>query len=558
MARGNVTWRSWGPALFEEAKAGRRPVLLLATTFWAEGSERAPSALASEGAAALLRERVIPAWVDADRQPEVASRYGLADFPSCALLGPEGALLCRFDPGACDRLKDLLEAAAVIAEFKGACACGSLESFVLSPSRQGGGALERGMEALETIRDKVDAALRPESELPGAVLSADLSLLIRFLYYFGRYTGSKEALERSLAALHRVAHSALYDPVEGGFFGICGPQGRRTYKRLDENARWLLLALEVSREPEGHFALPLARGILHYLQSRLATPAGAFLGAQGPDPGYYELSAEERRRVSPPAVDDTVYLGGNALAISAFAEGWRLFGEEAFLNLAMGARRFVRENLTGPDGTLAHCFGRSPEGAASLEAAAEMARAEFALYRATLAPEHLRVAGDLARAVAARLQGSLPSGVAAPPASPRVPGAPSFSKMEFEGGVRACELLIHASAQLDDEALAGPARSALAALLEGSASSLASQALLGSSLLAALYPVAVLEVVTDGSEGQRRQALGKLNRMNLLHTVVSIHSPSKGESMMTLPRMIGRCGSQRREIPLGPAAGEGR
>jgi hypothetical protein len=124
--------------------------------------------------------------------------------------------------------------------------------------------------------------------------------------------------------------------------------------------------------------------------------------------------------------------------------------------------------------------------------------------------------------------------------------------MSYDANARAAGFLIFASAQLEEEDLAGPARSALGALVEADAPSLASKALLGDVLLSALYPVAVLEIVSDGSAAQRRQVLSRLRQMDLLHTVLALHPPSRSESMMALPRMIGRCGSQRREIPLGP------
>jgi uncharacterized protein YyaL (SSP411 family) len=552
MARACLNWKAWGPRLFEEAKAGRRPILLLATTFWAEGAQEAPSELASEGAAALLRERVIPAWVDAERSPEVAAQYGLANFPSCALLSPEGALLCRFDPGACDRLRELLDAAAVVVSCGPSDVPDPLGACRIPYLEKGDGSLERGLEIIERIRGRVEAALRPDAGVAGGELAADQAELIRFLLHCGRFTGSKETTERAVAALHRTAHSVLYDGVEGGFFGGAGPAGRRTYKRLDENARWLLLALDVAREPGGGFALPLARGILHYLQSRLAGASGAYFSAQQSDPGYYDLAAEERRRVTPPATDGTVYLQGNALTISACCEGWRLLGEEAYLNMALGAHRFLRETMRYPDGTFARCFRESPEGAGYLGDVVEMGWAEMALFRATLDPLHLRAAGDCARALVERFESPAPPGFLDLRPSPRPTGLPWYPRMSYDANARAAGFLIFASAQLEEEDLAGPARSALGALVEADAPSLASKALLGDVLLSALYPVAVLEIVSDGSPAQRRQVLSRLRQMDLLHTVLALHPPSRSESMMALPRMIGRCGSQRREIPLGP------
>ena len=60
----------------------------------------------------------------------------------------------------------------------------------------------------------------------------------------------------------------------------------------------------------------MARGILHFLQSRLLLPGRGFGNSQCEDLAYYGLSGNGRRQVEAPPVDQTLYTASSALALS--------------------------------------------------------------------------------------------------------------------------------------------------------------------------------------------------------------------------------------------------
>jgi len=61
---------------------------------------------------------------------------------------------------------------------------------------------------------------------------------------------------------------------------------------------------------------------------------------------------EERERRVRPATDDKVLTAWNAMAVQAFSEAGRAFGNEAFTRAAIVAAEFVLSNLRSPDGRL--------------------------------------------------------------------------------------------------------------------------------------------------------------------------------------------------------------
>jgi uncharacterized protein YyaL (SSP411 family) len=96
-----------------------------------------------------------------------------------------------------------------------------------------------------------------------------------------------------------------------------------------------------------------------------------------------ELFARRERRVRP-ATDDKVLAGWNGLAISAFAEAGRAFGEDRYTEAATDAAGFVLSNLRRDDGRLLRAWrdGRTG-GPAYVDDHALLAAAFLDLYEST-------------------------------------------------------------------------------------------------------------------------------------------------------------------------------
>jgi hypothetical protein len=113
---------------------------------------------------------------------------------------------------------------------------------------------------------------------------------------------------------------------------------------------------------------------------------------------------------------------------------------------------------------------------------------------------------------------------------------------------RASFLLLLASAQLADESLSVPARGALGALAANPPQDLEALGMLGSALLVALFPLGVVEAITDGSPDQRFRVLERLRQFESPPSVITHRLAAPREGMQRLPRLVGRCGTKRHEV----------
>ncbi len=542
-----VPWKPWSPEAFDLSRETGKPLLVLLTAFSRENGGEAIRAEFEEGAlGTLLHRSFIAVAADADRNPQIALRYALPDVPAVLALAPDGSPLAVFTDLEPRRLKSALSGLATCAvrcqrgEPQGLGSC----TVPCVPTADSG--LERGLEALESIRRRVEDTL---SRLDSPVGKTQQRIeALRFLIRWSASTGDKGTLARASEALHETAHSALYDPVEGGFFGDMTPSGPRTHKLLRQNADWLILALRVGVEPGATFAQSLTKGIFHYLQTHLVRPGGGFRNAQREDPEYYALSGEGRRRLAAPPHDDTVYTAPNALAVRALCKGWRLLGEETYLDQALSAFVYLTAAVEGPDGTVAHAFDGSPSGSGYLDDAVEMGQAYLALYLSTLDFQYLEGLRRMARQVAGDFKNPagegfldmcLPAGRSCLPERPTADPALN---------ARAAAFLLLAAVQLEEDALAAHARGALGALLASPLEDLEALSLTGSALLVALFPMAVFEAITDGSREQRFRILQRLRQLGPSYAAILQRGPIPREGMQRLPRLVGHCGNQRFEV----------
>jgi len=113
------------------------------------------------------------------------------------------------------------------------------------------------------------------------------------------------------------------------------------------------------------------------------------------------LFAERERRVRP-GTDDKVLTAWNAMAIQAFAEAGRAFGNETFTRTAAGAAEFVLSNLRRGDGRLLRSWrDGAPGGPAYADDHALLASALLTLFSRTgelrWFREARRLADDLVR-----------------------------------------------------------------------------------------------------------------------------------------------------------------
>ena len=547
MTRAAIPWRNLSEEAVDEAERAGAPVLLLVGARWCEASDELERAVCDHpGLRALLLRRAIPMKADMDTFPE-AARWAGMDAPPFLVVVPFGGGGRLFDGArigqAAEAIRGLLK---VGASGTGPVRPGppSIRIPWVTPSTE---PLAAAPQTLESILARLLEAYDPSSGTFGGARSLEP---LRFLVKAGFSTNDASLLRRAVGGLHALAHSSAYDDVEGGFFCRAGDGGRRSAKLLRDNADILVLALRLAGLEGADFAPPLARGILHYVQSHLALPSGAIANGQRGDASYYALNGEERRRVPPPPVDSRVFLSTSAAAVKALCKAHQRLGERAYLDLALAVHEFVARNLALPGGRFARGWDGGAFESADLDGLTEWGYAQLALFHATLDEGHLEVLKGIVRGDLPALRN--PCGLGYLDVVPEGPTARLFGGPAVDAalGARLAGLLMLTSTHLQDEAMASEGEGLLAAslgLLGGNPSPHA-LAHAGSALLSYLYPVPVYTAVTDGTEPQRRRVLGHIASLGAAYALVMHRGPSPSERMQPLPKLFVQCGAQKREI----------
>jgi uncharacterized protein YyaL (SSP411 family) len=265
------------------------------------------------------------------------------------------------------------------------------------------------------------------------------------------YEGSLEMIERTL---DRMAVGGMYDHVGGGFHRYSVDERWHVphfEKMLYDNAQLALLYARAWQVTGRERYRRVSRETLEYLVRDLRHPQGGFFSSQdadseGHEGAFYvwswdelagvvgedgarslgavpqgnwegtnvlwfpqdqgELAISEHVRGSlfrireervHPGTDDKVLAAWNGLAISAFAEAGRIFGDAAAIQTAVEAADFVLAKMRREDGRLLRAWRERRTGStAYLDDYALMAEALLTLYETTFDLRFFREARALA------------------------------------------------------------------------------------------------------------------------------------------------------------------
>jgi uncharacterized protein YyaL (SSP411 family) len=276
---------------------------------------------------------------------------------------------------------------------------------------------EISTSALATLRDAFDTRWGGFGVAPKFPQPMTLEFVLRMAV-----RGKPDALEMLTTTLDRIASGGIYDQVGGGFARYSTDAAWHVphfEKMLYDNAQlaqlyvraWLVTREDRYRQvatdtldyllremhhPEGGFFSSQdadSEGIegrfFTWTWEELvdligadvagafgATPAGNWEGTNvlwlpgGSQPSGLDLSTarrtlfEAREARVRPGTDDKVLTAWNAMAITAFAEAGRAFGEPRFIEEAEGCARFVLKNLRRADGRLLRSWREGVPGRA--------------------------------------------------------------------------------------------------------------------------------------------------------------------------------------------------
>ena len=391
-ASGSIEWQGWNPAVFEQAKASRRFVLLDLEAEWCHWCHVMEAETYSDPRVrSLVAEHYLAVKVDQDSAPDLAARYGNWGWPATVVFARDGTEIVKrrgFIPPA--QMTALLQ--AIIDDPSPG------PSVIAEPEAQPGGKLLEPATR-KSIEQELDHSYDVEHGGWGTghrLVQADA--MEREIHR--ALAGDAEAAKRAKQTLDGLRR--LIDPVWGGLYQYSdkpdwsSPHFERLMTIQADGVRTFALAYAAFRDPRDLLA---AKDIARFMNEFLSGADGVFfvsmdadLSAQVDGHAYAELSDEQRRAAGIPRVDRHVYARENGLAIEALAELAAASDEPQYLARALKALPAL-EKLVGPDGSYAHA------GAASLEDTLAMGRAFLALAEATGDAAYLARAARIGKAL---------------------------------------------------------------------------------------------------------------------------------------------------------------
>lgn len=409
---GEIHWREWGEAAFDEAARTDRPVLLNLTAVWCQWCHRMDETTYSDpGLIERINAELIPIRVDADRYPHVQDRYIAGGWPTNAFLTPSGEVLWAGTYVPADEFRTVAD--GVLTAWR---------------DRRPGLAqeIERRRKALEAARSRRPAVGLIRREAADDVLtvmqdSFDVrnggfgtapkfphAEAIELLFAQAERTGNPDWSEMAVRTLDGMLAGELWDSVEGGFFRYAlEPDWTavRFEKLLDVNAGMLrAFALGAHLKNRADWR-EVAERTVAWVDETLGLEGGLWAGSQDADEAYFALDAEARRGREAPYVDPTRFASANAHWIRSLAEAGARLGRTDWVERAADALDTLYHSFVQPDGLLCHFHGENggPAVTGLLIDTLDAARAAVAVAQATGRGDVLELARRLASALEDRL-----------------------------------------------------------------------------------------------------------------------------------------------------------
>lgn len=378
-----LKWQAWSNDVFAQAKAEQRFVLLDLEAVWCHWCHVMDAKTYSNPAVIkILQSKYIVVKADQDSRPDLSNRYEDYGWPATIVFNADGQEIVKrrgYLPP--DEMLSMLQ--AIVADSSP------------GPSVEPETKLELPSDALLSAPARKQLQgnyLKSYDEKYGSwgfnqkFLDWDSVEYAMMLTRRDNDARAKQMAQQTLAGqLH------LLDPAWGGVYQYSTdgdwshPHFEKIMQMQAENLRIYSLAYARWHDPA---YLHAAQEIRRYLKTFLTSPEGAFYTSQDADliegkhsAGYFALTDAGRRRQGIPRVDKHIYARENGWAINGLVALYAATGDEAVLQDALRATRWVLANRALPDAGFRH-DGHDVAGPYLGDCIA-MARAFLALYGAT-------------------------------------------------------------------------------------------------------------------------------------------------------------------------------
>jgi uncharacterized protein YyaL (SSP411 family) len=384
-----ITWYEWGEDSFDLADTLELPVLLYITAPWCEPCHlMEETTLADPEVVQMVNDDFLPILVDADKRPDVDSRYNQGGWPTTAFLNAGGEVLESYNFLTTEEMMQALR--SVKARYEGrevppaptvAVRPGvHLAEMEHRPAAVG----ELKPELTEEIAQRVMNAFDPEHGGFGGAPKFHHADVLEFALAMAHRTGEELLGKVVHGSLQGMAAGGLYDRVSGGFFRYATTADWSVphyEKMVGDQAQLLSLYLRAYQATGRQLYLERAQGILSYVDTVLwDRDRGYFYSSQEADPDYYALDASGRAEREVPYVDKTVYTERNAAIASAYMLASAVLDEPRYADLAVRALEFVWQKSYQEGLGMHHYFDTRPHVSGLLADQVSMARAWLDAY----------------------------------------------------------------------------------------------------------------------------------------------------------------------------------
>ena len=401
---GDIRWREWGSAAFNEASLTRRPVLLGISAVWCHWCHVMDETTYSDpDVIRLINDRYVPVRVDNDKRPDVNRRYNMGGWPTTAFLTPDGEIITGGTYLPPDVMRQYLSQVADVYRDRRAEMDQRVSELRLHDAQaRGAHAGPLSSAIVDEVLSVTTGAFDPEFGGFGREPKFPQPNVLRLVLdeYRRRRDGDLAAmLQQTLGAM---SSGGMYDHVAGGFFRYATQRDWSVphyEKMLEDNSELLALYAEAHRTfPDAGYDR-VAQDVSRWMREvLLRREAHLFGGSQDADEHYYTLDAQGRAKLPAPYVDPVLYTNWNALAASGHVALSIATGAAASLSVAATTLAALRARLWDqPVGTYHFDAGDGPRLPALLTDAAALLAAQLDLYEAGAGATALEFARQIAQ-----------------------------------------------------------------------------------------------------------------------------------------------------------------
>lgn len=359
---GKINWQSWSDDVFRQAQLQDKLILLNIGAVWCHWCHvMDETSFSHEPNIELVNERFIPVKVDNDKRPDLNRRYNMGGWPTTAVLLPDGHLLNGATYLSPDQLYLFLqdldkyyrenkrELLAKAGELKRrrfrSITSGQRE---LDPETS-----QFILKELCTVYDRQYGGFGRQPKFP----QADCISFLIYSFFKTKEPEIKEMIEKTLT---KMSAGGVYDQELGGFFRYSTTRDwsiPHFEKMLEDNGKLLNVYLQAYQITNNHKYFTVVEDIVSYLENSLANQNECyFYGSQDADENYYRLSKEEREKVNPPYIDQTLYVDWNGTALESYLNIFAVTGIKNYLDFALKGIDFIQTNCFNPQKGMYHYY----------------------------------------------------------------------------------------------------------------------------------------------------------------------------------------------------------